>query len=175
MGVSRPNDIDWEDLFQPVLTSSDDMAGFQQPWNPHTIVLIAFCAGMAAGTLLLAFNAVRLGLRHKFWPLLLGGAILLLLTDAGIYWGWLAWAGTEALQTQRGLISTLRRVMTVVAAWMASADQRQRYRLAEITHTPRGSLLVPGAGACIVGIALEYALAAAFIAARDLLPLVQGN
>src|SRR5687768_3132414 len=59
-----------DDLFRPTLTEQDDAVGFDRPWNPWSLVVLAFFFGLPGGGTLLALNFRRLGMPQAIWPVL---------------------------------------------------------------------------------------------------------
>lgn len=67
---------DW-DLLQPTLTDADDLRGFNRPYNPWSLVLVVFFAGILYGSLMQAWNFHRLGRRR--------GVVLTVVTAVVVY------------------------------------------------------------------------------------------
>src|SRR5262249_22153508 len=71
-----------DDLFTPTLTEADDAVGFRRPWNPWSLVFVAFFRAavmpapwaLAGGGGTLALNFARLGVRQRVLP---AGALVL--------------------------------------------------------------------------------------------------
>lgn len=139
--------IDW-DLLQPTLTASDDATGFARPWNPWIVlVLVVICKAMI-GTLLLAWNAWRLGLRRQAVPLALAGPLATCVVIAGFCWWWLAGDSKSSVEEIKESVRILRFMLSGASACvclLVMKSHHRRYRLAVVSGVKEGSLWVAGA------------------------------
>jgi hypothetical protein len=154
---SEPN----EELFRPTLRENDDAVGFDRPWNPWSLVMIAFFCGVIAGGGLLAFNFRRLGMKGKLYPVLAIVA-LVALAQAGLsLWllgsGRLGAEGRDAVRTAQWMG---RAVATLFAIALATPQQK-RYRLFQASGLPGGHLLWPALAAIAAQFAFSLLWAAA--------------
>jgi hypothetical protein len=136
-----------DELFRPTLTADDDAVGFARPWNPWSLVVLAFFFGLPAGGALLSWNLYRLGAARRALPALaiaVGGTLALAAIG-----GWAAVRAPEG--TQAWLPVALRAAWTLVAAALATA-QRKRFRVFRHTSQEEGKLLLPGALAALCSV-----------------------
>lgn len=168
---------DLDDLLRPVLSEGDDSGELNQPWNPRMVLFWSFFVGPLAGGTLLAFNSRRLGLKNRFWPLLIGTIVGTLILYASV----MTMMFTAFADWDKGTVNTTGRMTiraaTVFAGWLVSGPQRRRYRLAEAVDAPLGSLWGLGTLICIVGFVVETYLAVgiAAIIVKLLLPLPEAG
>jgi len=149
-----------DDLLAPELTEADDAVGFDQPWNPWSLVTLTFFFGLLAGGSLLALNFERLGMPGRRVPVLglvIGVTTLII---AGTAWA----AGSGGLAagnpTQRQLWRWGVRALSVLIAMAIAAPQQKRWRLFQVSGLPAGKLLWPAVAACAVALAYELVWAA---------------
>lgn len=153
--ASHPED----DLFTPTLTEEDDADNFERPWNPGSLVALAFFFGFPAGGALLALNFVRLGMPRKVQPAVLaviGGTLLLAVAR-----GWISNQIHDPAQF-RYLGYADRAVEAALAGALAWA-QRRRYRVFQGSAAAAGKLLLPGLLAAVLSVAIQLALTAFFL------------
>lgn len=156
----RPASSDWDDLLRPTLSVDDDKTEMDRPWDPRMIVFASFFLGPIAGASLLAANARRLGQPSQFWPLLFGGLIFTVCVYLGIATLSLTLFADWEASARRNATRIPVRAATVLAGWLVSGSQRRRYRLAEATDTPVGSLLWSvGPAIALVAVVVEVLLA----------------
>ncbi|MCC2671215.1 MAG: hypothetical protein K0Q72_3686 [Armatimonadetes bacterium] len=138
-----------DELFRPTLTADDDAVGFARPWNPWSLVVLAFFFGLPAGGALLSWNLYRLGVGRRALPAfsLVEVATLALAAIGG-------WAAVRAPEgTQSWLPSALRAAWTLVAAALATA-QRKRFRVFRASVAEEGRLWLPGVAAAACSVVL---------------------
>jgi hypothetical protein len=147
-----------DDLLAPELTEADDATGFDQPWNPWSLVTLTFFFGLLAGGGLLAFNFDRLGMPGRRVPTLAlaFGATTLLI--AGALFG--GWGAGEDRGTQQAWRWGVRGISVLIAMAIA-APQQKRWRIFEASGLPAGKLLRPAVVACAIALVYEIAWAAA--------------
>ncbi len=145
------------ELLRPTLGASDDIAGFDRPWNPSALTITAFFLGPFGGGWLFFENFRRLGRRREalLW--------LAIFVSAGV--AYTAWVysqrygpggvdtGVELARTTRHLGKLVAVVLGCVAAWR----QAPRWRLFTMSDGEPGKLWAP------IGIALAIALAVPFV------------
>lgn len=150
------------DLLTPVLTADDDAVGFDRPWNPWYLVMVAFFFGMLAGGGLLAVNFRRLGQGRRFGP----AAAVVLATTVALIAGWLLLEPRTG--SSRALYESLRigrRAVAVLVAIGLATLQRRRFRLLEVCDLPAGMLLGPAVLAIALGLGGEFLIALALTVA----------
>src|SRR5688500_12751591 len=132
-----------DDLFQPTLTEADDAEGFNKPWNPWSLVVLAFFFGLPGGGGLLAFNYERLGIRGRLLPTL----ALVLVVSAAIAAAqlWLRANPVGGLQGRpaRRAAGLAAQGAAALAAMALAGTQRRRYRLYQATGQEPGRVLLP--------------------------------
>lgn len=131
------------ELLRHSLTEDDDTTGFNQPWNPWSLVVTTFFCGALPGIGLLAFNYERLGIKGRLYGTLAIAAALELCSVAVYFW--VAQSGALDL-TNRDDQRTLRtgvKVVLVVAALFVARTQQKRFRLFEHSGLPAGGLFKP--------------------------------
>jgi hypothetical protein len=150
-----------EDLFTPTLTEQDDAAGFDRPWRPWSLVVLAFFFGLPAGGTLLALNFRRLGMPRRVVPALVLVALATPAMAAVSAWVAAARLAPVDSDADRHLRWILRAVSCLVAIGIALPQQR-RFRLFQTADLPGGRLLWPGLAAVLVSLALQFLLFALF-------------
>ncbi len=166
MTIPQTND---DDLFQPTLTSDDDVAGFEEPWDPTSLTFLTFFAGPLAGGALFAANFKRLGQPSRFVPTLMIVAAVSLPSYALIpsvvtlrYAPFDARgkiiaeaARTEAQENRfrsaRRTGNLVLRLIGICLALALAAKQKSRFRLCVGTDHPTASLWATGVIAFFVG------------------------
>jgi hypothetical protein len=143
-----------EDLFRPTLTEEDDAVGFDQPWNPWSLIVLAFFTGTLAGGGLLAWNFLRLGMPKRVVPALVVTVSALLLSSVAVAWLWVRLLDSP----WRSLLNVLDQVIAVAVCAAVAAPQHRRWRLFRGTDLPSGKLLWPGVGAAVVSLAAHLVL-----------------
>lgn len=143
------------DLLTPVLTEEDDALGFDRPWNPWFLLLIAFVFGIVPGGVLLALNFRRLGRPRGTVPALAVVVAAALMDSA-------AWAIVDRFVDPEGSAFGYLGFGALVAprlvALAIARRQRRRFRLCRACGVETGGLRL-GAGAVIVlGIAAEIGI-----------------
>ena len=147
-----------DELLRPVLTEEDDAVGIERPWNPWSLVVLAFFFGLPAGGGLLSWNLYRLGVPRRMLPALLVvfvGSLGLAMLD-----GWLSPRLSEK-QQPLALIA-VRAGTTLIAAGLARA-QRKRFRVFRHTGKDEGKLFLPGLVAAVLSLLLLGILHAVFV------------
>jgi len=168
---------DLDDLLRPVLSEDDDSGEMDRPWNPRMLLFWSFFVGPLAGGTLLAINSRRLGLKDRFWPLLIGTIVGTLVLYASVMSVMITAFADWDKDTRNTTGRMMIRAVTVLAGWLVSGPQRRRYRLAEAVDAPLGSLWGLGTLICIVGFVIEIYLAVgiATIIVKLLLPLPEAG
>lgn len=155
--MSKPFD---DDLLLPELTEADDAIGFDQPWNPWSLVTLSFFFGLIAGGGLLALNFARLGMPGRRNATL---AIVMVVATAsilGTVWAFgIAPGGEVDRETQR-YGRWLRQGIAVLAAMAIAAPQHSRFRLFQASGQPAGHLLRPAVIASVLSVLYQLALGA---------------
>lgn len=153
--MSKPFD---DDLLLPELTEADDAIGFDQPWNPWSLVTLSFFFGLIAGGGLLALNFARLGMPGRRNATL---AIVMVVATAsilGTVWAFgIAPGGELDRETQRNA-NLLQRVIAVLAAMAIAAPQNPRFRLFQASGQPAGHLLLPAIAASAASLLCQSAI-----------------
>jgi|GEM_PF-1937798 len=169
--IARNSIVPPPDLLEPTLDENDDLRGFENPWNPSSLVLAAFFAGPFAGGYLVASNFKRLGMRNRFYRALclfvgLGLVIWVSFTTL-TYLEWIAREGVGARRLFRWTIQGL----TALAAYLVTRSQRARFRLFVASGCDPARLWAPGILAFVVGLGLDFAMTQLV---RELLELMGG-
>lgn len=149
-----------DDLLQPTLRHDLDVTKFDRPWNPASLVYIAFFGGFAGGGALLAINAKRLGMRTECRRILLGAALLTVLTTLGLGWYFArqASAGDKIDAGDRRLAKyAIVLVAVLLAKWVAKRQQSS-FEAYDYSDRPKGSLWVYGIAAVLFGVAVQAGL-----------------
>ncbi len=162
--ITPPSQFD-DELFKQSLTEADDAAGFDQPWNPWTLVMLTFFFGITTGMALLAFNYQRLGIKGRLYNTIALGLVLEFLLTAIQVWavqlGWL----DPKIRADTRTFRLVTKVFSVLVAVIVTQTQMKRFRLFQRSGLPEGALLKPALAAIAVGVALD------FIEAVIILPL----
>jgi len=147
-----------DDLLQPSLNEGDDLKGFHNPWNPHSLIVAAFFAGPFAGGFLLSLNFKRLGMPERFKKSLfvfIGLGLLIYITVAVLnFYGVIEKSDVERVQ----ILRIVTRVATLLAAYWAVVQQRERFRLYNYSGGPAANAWVSGILAVLAGVAINYGL-----------------
>jgi hypothetical protein len=144
-----------DDLFTPTLTAGDDAAGFDEPWNPWSLVVLTFFFGLIAGGWLLAWNYARLGMPRKLVPatgllVLVCAAVL-----AAVELRLMNHLGPPGGTTRVLATAAFKGLETLIVAGVAYT-QRRRYQLFLHSRLPEGKLLWYAVGAVLVSLTLEF-------------------
>jgi nitrogen fixation-related uncharacterized protein len=144
-----------EELFQPSLTEDDDVAGFNQPWNPWTLVVLTFFFGIVPGVGLLAFNYERLGIKGRLYGTLAVAVVIEVL--ATLIYVWAVQSGTvdPANRDDWRPFRFAIKAGFVLTAILVARTQQKRFRLFERSGLPAGHLLKPALAAIAVGLCLD--------------------
>jgi hypothetical protein len=155
-----------DDLLRPTLAEADDALGFDEPWNPWSLVMLTFFAGLLAGGSLLALNFARLGMKGRLYPALAIVGVASIAIAGGMEW---ALASGLIPATDRDAQRTARWIVRAASCLLAiglAALQRPRFRLFQMSGHSPGALLKPGLIAVVasipVAIGLRYAFRALF-------------
>jgi hypothetical protein len=145
-----------DDLLRPSLTEEDDAIGFDRPWDPSSLVMLAFFGGLVAGGGLLALNFRRLGLKDRFVPALLTVALSEIVWTCALIW--LIGYGSHPLidfvsWRSYGLAA---HIFTCFLALVMARFQQKRYRLFKTRRLPDGKLFVPALAALAVGLVVNF-------------------
>ena len=134
-----------QDLLRPTLTEDDNAVDFGNAWNPHSLAIVTFFAGLICGGILFFLNAARLGIERRGWilPTAIAASLLLHFLAATLSITY----GTE-LRREIGIGA---QVVAVLVALGFAATQRRRYRVFQGSDAEPGKLLVPGLIAAAVG------------------------
>lgn len=151
-----------DELLRPSLTEDDDAVGFDQPWNPWSLVVLTFFFGITPGIGLLAFNYQRLGIKGRLYSTLAVGLVLEIGLTALHVWavqaGWIQLQNRDDMRTFR----MIARVISLLAAVIVAQTQQKRFRLFQRSDLPAGHLLKPALAAIAAGLILD-AIEAAII------------
>ncbi len=151
--VEEPDrvEIDW-DLLEPTLTERDDAAGFQKPWNPWSVLVVAAICKPVIGTIILAMNARRLGLPRQVFPLALSGTLVSFVVMALVPL-YVTEEMSEDLILERGRV--VRFSLSFLGAGICLAmnkNHQRRLRVYQMGDGEPGSLILPGAILIIVSL-----------------------
>jgi hypothetical protein len=139
-----------DDMLKPSLTADDDAVGFDHPWNPWSLVVLAFFLGVVPGGGLLALNFRRLGLKNRVGITLLWVALAEVVWIALEIWmirhGYLHLDESDAPEPGRWVM----RVFSLGVAIAIAHPQHKRYRLFMTRHLPEGRLVIPACAAVVV-------------------------
>jgi hypothetical protein len=147
-----------DDLLRPTLSEDDDALGFEEPWNPWSLVVLTFFFGLIAGGGLLAFNYRRLGMRVPVYAVLAFVAVMSCLAQG--FTIWLVYSGLvdhNHRETLRNIRWGGRAFITVIAMALAQT-QMKRFRLFEHSDLPSGKLLLPALGAIAISLFFSFAV-----------------
>lgn len=151
---NAPSHFD-DDLFTQSLTVEDDVAGFDRPWNPWSLVMLTFFFGVMPGIGLMAFNYQRLGIQRRLYVTLAILVLLEVLLTVAHLWavqnGLIVWGNREDMRTVR--LAT--RIVSVLAAVLIAQTQLKRFRLFQRSGLPAGPLLIPAVIAIAIGFAFD--------------------
>lgn len=143
-------------LLQPTVGLEDDAIGFRRPWNPHSILWVAFFGGLIAAGVLFEMNGRRLGIRRKGGP-----ALLICLGSSLVIYAALVWlfrAGNLPVGEDLRLARNLVRFLHLAVGVGVSATQTRRYQLAVRADVETASLIKPGILAVLAGNAADFAV-----------------
>lgn len=160
-GARVSDSINIDELLAPTLSDEDDVAGFNSPWNPNSLVLATFFSGLIAGGVLLAINAKRLGLPKRTLPTLIVSVVAGVGLQAVVAWV-LASGMIPKGGSTRALQFGIQGISVAIAFYLAE-QQRKRFRIFEATGRPSGKLLVPVVIALVGGFIVNYGLLIAFL------------
>lgn len=113
------------DLLQPTLDSAHDADGFDEPWNPHSIVFASFFVGPIGGGALFAWNYKRLGQHQAVVRCVLLFAALAIVQ--AFAWAFLLTELDD--RNQRRLLKYGLQATTVIVGLFVSRAQQPRYRV----------------------------------------------
>lgn len=180
MDTTRRN-ID-DELLQPSLDASHDLAGFAKPFDPGYLPFAVFFAGPLCGGALVAWNWRRLGVHGRAVPALLGFAALwiamaLLLYAAVDRPRFVEEARIRAVIAEgrfelhggaggrldrrserhetRSFWRFVGRAIALVPALIAARRQKRRYRI----HEHAGRRAAPLVGWVLLAVALDFVVA----------------
>lgn len=152
-----------DDLFTPSLTEEDDATGFERPWNPWSLVVLTFFAGIPAGGSLLALNFSRLGIPRKVLSAVIAVILATLVFAALRAWG-LTHLSDEG---QRRLFNVAQRALETLTAGAIAWTQRRRHRVFRGAVGAEGKLLLPGLLAAALSFIVQVPLTMLFAALFD--------
>jgi hypothetical protein len=144
-----------EELFRPTLSESDDAVGFDQPWNPWSLVVMTFFFGVTAGVGLLAFNYQRLGIKGRLYTTLAFALVLELLLTAVHVWAVRNGMIIIDNRGEEGAVRVAMRIVSVVAAILVAQTQRKRFELFRHSRSKAGHLLKPALLAIVAGLGVD--------------------
>ena len=162
-----------DDLLKPTLRPGIDVARFDRPWNPSSLMYVAFFGGIAGGGALFAINAKRLGMPEEVRRIVIGTVVLTLVSTVAVAW-FVVQAGDdrEAMRANRGMVRfAVVAVGLVLANWMAKR-QRPSYEAYDYSDREKGTLWPYAVGALLFGAVVHGVL---YLVAMLAFRAAQGN
>ena len=156
-----------DDLLQPVLTEEHDATGFDEPYRPTSLVMLAFFGGPLAAGYMIAQNHRRLGQGERAGRTLLVFFVLAVALVAARTYAAVAtdWDAERIRRVSR----PIHHAISVGVALLAVRSQRVRFHV----YTARGgepkSLWVPGLLAALGALLVQWLLGAAALAVAAVL------
>lgn len=152
------------ELLQPSLDESHDLASFDRPWRPWSVVFATFFAQALGGGALLALNYRRLG-QPRAAVLCLAGFLALALASVAL----LVWRGREGLlgradPDQRLLWRTAVRGIALIPAALVAYHQQRRFDVYLLSGGEPARLLGPALAAVAISAVLNLGLVTAGLA-----------
>jgi hypothetical protein len=152
-----------DDLLTPTLTEEDDAVGFERPWQPWSLVVLTFFAGIPAGGSLLALNFSRLGVPRRVLP-----AVFSVIAATLLFSAWRGWSLHHLpVDGAWRLLSLAQRALESLAAGGLAWLQRRRYRVFRGSGGEPGPVLLPGVLAAVLSLAVQAALMLLFASLFD--------
>lgn len=149
-----------DDLLRPTLSKGLDVGAFRDPWNPGSLMWIAFFGLVFGGGLLFAENARRLGRPDERQRILIGTIVITLATSVAVG----IWLASSGVPTQEG--SPVRRwrlaviaVALVLGAWL-KRRQMPLFEAYQNAGRKPGRLWPMGLLAVVLGLAVHIGLSA---------------
>jgi hypothetical protein len=159
-----------DDLLKPTLRPGLDTTRFERPWNPSSLVYIAFFGGIAGGGSLFALNAKRLGMNEEVRRIVIGTIALTLISTLVLAWV-LAQSGMEGRSNVRLARFGFLIVAILLAKWIARRQQPS-FEAYDYSDRPKGKLWPYGIAAVLFGMFVHGVLA---FAAVMLIKAAQGD
>ncbi len=145
------------DLLDPILTEDDDLVGFNNPWNPWSLVILTALTHFTIGGLFVALNQRRLGREGKFWSTWL----TFLSVGAMTYsiWSVFILSGVQFTDNEERLWRHGTRAIALLLAFLFVRSQRRRFRVFTGGGGEPTSLFAWGIAGFVASLFVEYPLA----------------